>query len=385
MRIAFYCQLLLKGNKTGIGWCANNIISTLTQEYDEEFYVHYFSKGVSETDIQKLKVFSGERVQETPCCWFKGTWYKLLWLILSMPYSAFFGKSADITQFFNFVIPPGVAGKKVTIVHDMTNYVWPETVSRKTRIWLKMTLRSSCKRADKIITVSEFSKKEIQKYLGISDNKIRVMYPGIDFSHFHPYTQAQIDEVKIKYGIHSNYFLYLGTIEPRKNLERLIQAYEMLAKEYSEIPQLVLAGGKGWLCDGIYKKVAESPNRNDILFTGYISDEDTAPLIAGAIAFCFPSIYEGFGSPPLEAMACGTPVLSSNVASMPEILGDAAVLVDPFSISSIKEGMDKLFRDESLRHQMIKKGLVHARKYSWKTSARTLMNVYQELMSEDGI
>ena len=179
------------------------------------------------------------------------------------------------------------------------------------------------------------------------------------------------------------YFLYLGTIEPRKNLERLITAYAAFAKKAGEkAPKLVLAGGKGWLDHGIYSRVEKLGLTDRVIFTKYVPSEDMNPLMCGALAFVFPSLYEGFGMPPLEAMACGVPVLASGEASLPEVTGDCAVICDAYDPKSIAGGLYRLWSDEALRRELSRKGIERAKGFTWKRSAEMLMEVYRELKNE---
>ena len=266
-------------------------------------------------------------------------------------------------------------------VHDMTYKEFPETVRGRTKMMLNVGLKQSMKRADMIVTVSEFSKREILKYFPEHEKKLRVVPCGVDLERFHPCTEPErIPQVKESLGIEGDYFLYLGNIEPRKNLERLITAYDIFSKRnHGDVPKLVLAGGKGWLYEGIFGKVQELGLDKQVIFTKYIPSEDMNPLMCGAVAFVFPSIYEGFGMPPLEAMACGVPVLASNAASLPEVTGGCAVNCDPFSPESIAHGLEKLRSDEELRKKLSVKGRERAQSFTWDHSARLLYDVYKEL------
>lgn len=306
-----------------------------------------------------------------------------IWPWLPLCYQLFFPTEREITQFFNFVVPPGVKGKTVTIVHDMAYMAYPQTVANKTRKWLQLTMKQSCKRADKIITVSEFSKQEIIKYLHIEASKITVMPNGVDHKFFYPRSVQQINKVKEKFHIKQEYFLYLGTLEPRKNIERLIKAYsELLRKSYSsQIPQLVLAGGKGWMYESIFLIVQELKLEEKVVFTDYIENEEVPALMSGAKAFVFPSLYEGFGMPPLEAMACGTPVITSNVSALPEIGKDAAILINPYSIEEITQAMQRILEEKSLKEELVQAGIKKAKTYTWANAAEILIQVYQELLS----
>lgn len=385
IKIAFDAQLFLKGNKTGIAWCADNLIKNLAQTGEYECQLNFFSKGYSKDKLQILEEYREYGIKLHECRWFHDVWYKLIWPFVGIPYHWFFGSDHQITQFFNYVIPPGVKGKTVTIVHDMAHLACPETVRLKTKRWLDLTLEQSCRRADAIITVSEFSKQELMKYLHIPEEKIYVMYNGVDFELYRPdYSEDQVREVRNKYHIEKDYFLYLGTIEPRKNLTRLLKAYGKLAKENPDVPQLVLAGGKGWLCDEIYATAEQLQLGNKVLFTGYVGKSEGPVLMKGARAFLFPSIYEGFGMPAVEALACGTPVLAANAASLPEVLGEYAVYVDPLSVDDMTAGMKRILTDEVMIEKMKSIGPVYAKRYDWANSAKVASQIYQRLICSEG-
>jgi glycosyltransferase involved in cell wall biosynthesis len=380
LKISFDAQLLLKGHKTGIGWCAENILLNLRHEVKSSYSLNFFTLGYDKQRLRNIEKYKERGYELRKCSWFHDVVFKLLSEFFQIPYALFFGHDADITLFFNYIVPAGVKGKKVVMVHDMAYKAYPETVRERTRFMLNKSLQKSCKRADKIITVSEFSKLEIIKYLGIDENKIVIMPNGVDLSIFHPnFSEKDICRVTEKYGIPREYLLFLGTIEPRKNLERLIRAYALLKAEMPDVPKLVLAGGKGWLYESIFETVKVLNMESDIIFTGYVNEEDSPILINGAKIFLFPSLYEGFGMPPLEAMACGTPVIVSNVASLPEVVGDAALHVDPYSIDSIKDGIKDLIEDEKKRNELSASGIERAKQFTWDKSAEIVRKVFEDL------
>ena len=380
MNISFDAVPIINGKMTGVGWCEVGQTMAMARLHPEDnFYYSFFSRKDDHIKLEKLAPFSeniGANIAH-----FSGLLYRTASVVLPIPHKWFFKQKSDITHFFNYIAPPGVDGKTVITVHDMVYRTYPETVRGRTKKILDMGLASSMKRADMIVTVSEFSKSEIIRYFPQHESKIRVVPCGVDLDRFKPCQQPErIPEVKKKLGIEGEYFLYVGTIEPRKNLERLINAYNIFCQHEKDAPKLVLAGGKGWLYDGIFQRVTDLKLEEKVLFTQYIPDEDMNPLMCGALAFVFPSIYEGFGIPPLEAMACGVPVLASNAASLPEVTGDCAVTCDPYSEEEIAEGLCRLYSDSELRADLSRRGLERAKTLTWDSSAEKLYSVYKELM-----
>lgn len=382
MKIAFDGQFFLKGNKTGIAWSADNVIINMSQYKDISRQILCFGLGYDRQKKSQLHKYEENGCTIKMCNWFHDVIYRMIWNCIPIPYSVFFGKNADVTIFFNFIVPPGVNGKKIAVIHDMAYISCPETVRAKTRKVLKSSMPKACKRADKIITISEFSKSEILRYLPVEESKIEVVPWGVDFEKFHNhYENDRIEQIIKKYFIPREYILYLGTLEPRKNLERLIRAYSMLNEKNSDIPALVLAGQKGWYYDQIFSTVEELHLEKKVIFLGYVPDEDVPLLLCGAKMFVFPSLYEGFGLPPLEAMACGTPVVTSNVASLPEVTGDAAVLIDPMRVEEIAKGIDVLLTNEQLRRKLVDAGLERVQEYTWEKAAENIANICRKLIN----
>ncbi|MDE5834388.1 MAG: glycosyltransferase family 4 protein [Ruminococcus sp.] len=382
MNITFDAVPIIADKITGIGWCEVGQTQTIAHLFPNDNYEYsFFTSGKNER-IQKAKSFAGKNIKLN-YSEFSGYLYRGISAFVPVPYSWFFGTKSDITHFFNYIVPPFVHGKKVVTVHDMVYKAFPETVRGRTRFMLETGLKKSLRRADIIVTDSEFSKSEIIRYFPEHSEKIRVVPCGVDCEKFKPCENPEtIAEVKKSLEINGDYFLYVGTIEPRKNLVRLIRAYKVFSKHVENPPKLVLAGAKGWLCDDIYALVKKLNLEKQVIFTKYVPSEDMTPLMCGAMAFVFPSLYEGFGMPPLEAMACGVPVLTSGEASLPEVTGDCAVVCDAYSVKSIAKGLYRLYKNPDLRSDLSRRGIERSKLFTWKLSAEKLYNIYRELADE---
>ena len=303
--------------------------------------------------------------------------YRRIWDIAPISYSGLFPGKTDLTIFFNFIVPPRVSGHVMTVVHDMTHLRCPETMAAKNLRRIKKNIQYSVERSSRILTISAFSKAEITELLGVPAERISVVYPAPSLQ---PGT-ADFGVCCQKWGIHRPYLLYVGTIEPRKNLARLLRAFALLKEKYHIPHQLVLAGGRGWRDEEIFQTVKEISCKEDVIFTGYVSAGEKNTLYENASAFLFPSLYEGFGIPPLEAMTFGCPVVCANAASLPEVAGDAADLVDPLEEESIAEGIWRVLSDAAYAQELREKGYLQAKKYTWEASAKRLTELCREIGS----
>ena len=269
--------------------------------------------------------------------------------------------------------------RSVVTVHDLGYLAYPEAHNPGDRRYLDWSTRWNARRAKIVIADSAATRADLIRAYGVDERKIRVIYLGRDETLV-PVREAHLlAEVQARYGIAVHYLLYVGTLQPRKNLARVIEAFARVAAApaFSGL-QLVLAGKKGWLYDDLFAQVERMGLAGRVLFPGYVDDADLPALLSGALAFVFPSLYEGFGIPVLEAGACGVPVITSNTSSLPEVAGDAALLVDPHDVDAIAEAMNRLVTDEALRTELSRRGLANVQRFSWEKCARETLAVLVE-------
>jgi len=271
--------------------------------------------------------------------------------------------------------------KSVITIHDIIPIIFPETEKILNRLYWGVQIPLAAKYADHIITVSDASKKDIMSHFNISDEKISVIYNATN-NNFKVITDiGTISMVTSKYHLPDKYILCVGTIQPRKNLKILIKAFSKLQHECNIKHKLVIAGRKGWLYKDIIELIDKLKIENDIIFTGFIDDNDLPLIYNAADLFVYPSFYEGFGIPPLEAMACGTPVITSNTSSLPEVVGDAGIMIDPHDLDGLTQAMYDVLTNDDLRENMIKKGLERSKLFSWEKTARETLKVYESVVN----
>lgn len=384
MKIALDAQSLLEEKKTGIGWTIKNIINNMELLPENEYQLNYFAFQDRKTKKRIMESYArkGYRIKTSGII--PLGLYHRIWNFLPIPYAWFMGGDADITQFFNFVIPPGVKGKVGVYIYDMVYKACPETMEDATRIYMEKHMKKSCKRADFIITISEFSKQEIVKYMNVDAGKVKVVPCGVDLSVYRKgITIEQVESVKKKFKIDRSYFLYLGTLEPRKNVPLIIEAYRDLKERVKfSIPKLVIAGKKGWGYEAIFESVQNYGLNKDVAFIGYVTEEEKTILLKNAVCFVFPSLYEGFGIPPLEAMACGTPVIVSDQASLPEVVGEAGLFVSPNDWESMSRFMELLSLDQTYRNQLGQLGNERAKEFGWDVATNKLLEIYGDMKNK---
>lgn len=303
----------------------------------------------------------------------------LSWLAFRAPALDRIVKGCDIYHVSEISIPPVRNAKRVAFVHDLTTLLFPQ-FHVPTNVFVHRQRFKRLDEVDAILTNSETTKRDIIDQLRIRPEKIYVTPLGADES-FKPLADEAVDPVLVRLGIQNSYLLFVGTLEPRKNVETLIVAFnELKAKDH--IPhQLVLAGQKGWLSEPILRAIEASPYRSDIVQTNYLEEGDLPALMNGADVFVYPSFYEGFGLPVLEAMQCGTPVVTSTVSSLPEVGGDACLYADPHSAEDLTDRIRMVLHSADLRKSMSEKGIEQSKRFSWEKCARETLKVYKILGS----
>lgn len=357
MRICIDIQSIIK-NPTGVGRYTKELVKGLSllniQDDITLFYFNFLGK------YNGFPVFPNKTVKCVP-----GRVYNRLWRWFKFPPVNWLIGDYDIYHFPNFILPPMSKGKSIVTVHDLAFIRYPEYIEPKNLKYLQTQLPRSLKAAHKIIAVSQFTKQELIDIFNLPEEKIAVVYEGVGES----FKRIDKTEKKMPY----KYVLCTSTLEPRKNIEGLIRAFHVSGlKDY----KLVITGGKGWLYEGIFKLIKELGLEKDIVFLGYVKDVDLPIIYSGASLFVFPSFYEGFGLPLLEAMACGVPVVSSRVN---EILGDNAYFIDPKEPSDIANGITEVLNNMDLQQELIRKGLDHVKKFTWQRCAEETLKVYKSL------
>jgi len=282
-----------------------------------------------------------------------------------------------------FICPLIKTSKVIITIHDLAYMLYPDKFINSYRRYLQFWVPISIKIADKIITDSVCSKNDIMRCLKVPESKIEVVYLGKSEKFKQINNLNIIEEFKNRYGLKDDFILYVGTIEPRKNISTLIKAYKKLVDSNSQQPiKLVIAGAKGWKYSDIFKLIDEYKLNDDIIFPGHIPDEELPILYNCAKLFVYPSIYEGFGLPVLEAMACGVPVITSNTSSLPEIVKDAGIMIPPMDEQELSEAIKKVLSNKPLRESLIQKGLKRAEYFSWEKTAQNTLAIYNKVLSK---
>jgi glycosyltransferase involved in cell wall biosynthesis len=284
----------------------------------------------------------------------------------------------DIFHSPDFVLPPVRRAKTLVTVHDLSFIRHPQCSDANLRTYLNKVVPRSVHRADLVLADSQSTKDDLVELLDVTPDKIKVIYPGVEKRFRSIEDPTLLEKTRKRYNLPPRFILGLGTLQPRKNFTRLIEAYSSLVTRHPSL-RLVIAGGKGWLYDEIFATVERLGLEEKVAFPGFVTDQDLPALYNLADLFVFPSLYEGFGLPPLEALACGTPVVTSDASSLPEVVGEAGLMVEATDVEALAETMKRVLEDGELREGLIARGMEQARKFTWRKAASRLLNLYETL------
>ena len=378
MRIAIDYSAAVN-QRAGIGRLVRNQVLALSEvDHDNDYRLVYARPNRGTTpqfpkagNFERKEVGLGER------------WLSILWHRAKVPVPAdWLSGPVDLYHCPDFVLPPLRRARGILTVHDLAFLMRPDCADHRLRAYLEEVVPRSVRRADFIIADSENTRNDLVVLLGVKPTQIAVVPGGVEGGCKRVSDADQLHLAREKLSVGSAPFiLSIGVIEPRKNLNRLMDAFQIM-KERKNVPddlKLVLAGGKGWLYDDIFQHHADSPVRDDIILPGFVSDELLPAIYSTAEALAFPSLYEGFGLPILEAMACGTPVVASRASCLPEVAEGAALLVDPNNVDGLASALELTLLDEDLRARHIQHGLERAAQYTWKGAAEQLLGVYRNV------
>jgi glycosyltransferase involved in cell wall biosynthesis len=309
-------------------------------------------------------------------------WLNIFWHRLRAPLPIdWLTGPVDIYHSPDFVLPPVRGARGILTVHDLAFLLYPECAHEHLRAYLERTVPRSVARADFVVADSENTRNDVICLLGVPPEQVAVVPGGVDPA-FQPVADPERHRaLRARLGLDDEtpFILFVGVIEPRKNLVGLMDAFAILKSRQTLPHKLLLVGRKGWLCEGIVEHAERSPVREDIVFAGFVPDGDLATLYSAAQIFAFPSHYEGFGLPVLEAMACGTPVVASRASSLPEVVGDAGFQVDPDDSEQLAAALELLALNPNVRDDMRRRGLERAARFTWQASASRLLDVYRRV------
>ncbi len=375
LTVAVNCWVLRNKNLDGIGYFTINTLSRIIRNNPEVEFLILCDKNFNENyfdlnNVLKYKIFPPFR---HPLLYF-------FYLELILP---FFLKKhkPDIFVSVDGFLSILSSCVQLPVIHDLNFEYYPKDLKLKNRLYYRFFFKKFARKAKRIATVSEYSKNDIVKLYGIDSSKIDVVYLGVD-SSFSPLTGYEIQNTREKWSNGKPYFFFIGSMYPRKNIKRLIEAFNLFKLHTKSDHKLLLGGAILWGKSEIEDIFANSQYKEDIIFTGRLSDRELQFVLGASFTLTYVSIFEGFGLPIIEAMQCGVPVICSNVTSMPEIAGNAAVLIDPLSIESIADGMEKLYKDDALRSNLIERGYIQHKQFTWNRTADLFWNSIKKALEE---
>lgn len=373
MKIVVNTRLLLKGKLDGIGWFTHEIMSRMVRNHPEHEFHFIFDRPFSEEFVfaSNVKAHVLPPPARHPILF--RIWYDWMipWKLRRL--------NADLFVSPDMMISTRTRTPQIVVLHDLNFVHYPNDLpSGIARYLLAMTPRFA-RKARSIVTVSEFSKQDIVTQYDVPEGKVHVVYNAVQDA-FRPLTPAQKNQAMMRWANGCKYFVFVSSIHPRKNLKRLLQAYELFRETSNERIMLVAVGRMFWKNEELTAQLSSMRFADDVVFTGHLETVDLSEVVGAAHALMYVSYFEGFGVPIIEAFKCGVPVVTSNVTSMPEVAGDAAILVDPFSEQAIADAMHVLCKDDAMRQRLIARGLQRAQDFDWNKSAQTFWDVIESCM-----
>jgi glycosyltransferase involved in cell wall biosynthesis len=308
----------------------------------------------------------------------KRPWRRILWEQTGL---AVLSRKLDLLHGLAFAAPLAAGCPTVITIHDLSFLRFPRAFRWFNRIYLSFITRASARRAARVIAVSESTRQDVIRLCGVPGERVVTVPNGVSAT-FSPASNAEVGAFRQRKGLPDRFILFVGTLEPRKNLDRLVDAYAFLRQAGERIPPLIIAGGKGWFYQSIFRRVQELGLTDVVLFPGFIPPGELAWWYRAADVFVYPSYFEGFGLPVLEAMACGTPVVTSTASSLPEVAGDAALLVAPEDAVALATALGQVLHDLALCEDLRSRGLARAAQFSWVRTARETEQVYRDALGQ---
>ena len=373
MKIAVNTRLLLKDRLEGIGWFSYETLRRITNSHKEHSFYFIFDRKYDESFI-----FSGniEPYVLHPQARHPVLYY--LWFERSIP------RLLDKLKPDLFFSPDGYLSlntkvKSMNVFHDLNFEHYPEDLPVTERKFYRYYFPQYARKAERIATVSEYSKRDIINQYDIEPSKIDVVYNGAN-ENFCPTSEEEAEATRMTYTGGKPYFVFIGALHPRKNLVNLFKAYDYFRNNNDLDVKLLIVGKKKWWTKKIRDTYEGMENKNDVIFAGRLGAQDLCKVLGSSLALTYVSYFEGFGIPILEGFRCETPVITSNITSMPEVAGDAALLVNPFSVSSISEGMARIAKDEALRKELVMKGRIRKESFSWDKTAGLLWDSMEKAL-----
>jgi glycosyltransferase involved in cell wall biosynthesis len=371
MKIAVNTRLLLKGRLDGIGWFTHELLSRMVRNHPEHEFHFIFDRPYANEFLFAPNVKAHVLPPQARHPILFRIWYD--WMI---PWKLRRLKP-DIFVSPDMMISTRTDVPQIVVLHDLNFEHYPQDLPRVISRYLsRMTPRFAAKAA-RIVTVSEFSKQDIIAQYGVSASKVHVVYNGVQ-AVYRPLHEAEKQDARTRWAQGSRYFVFVSSIHPRKNLKRLLEAFELFRSKTAESIKLVAVGRMFWKNNELAEMLSHMQHKDDVVFTGHLEAEELNKVLGGALALMYVSYFEGFGVPIVEAFQCGVPVVTSNVTSMPEVAGDAALLVDPFSVDSIAQAMVQVHGDEALRSRLIAAGRSRSSAFSWDDSAESFWKIIED-------